>query len=236
MNNREEDNFDAVILGILEKLARGMDEQSHLHLKGLAGRLLELYKHSNLDVNHSVMELICARELISSGYLVNVEYPLDSNLTCDVHAVKGEGVLILEVETGRPPPTHALNPNSFNQAKISSKISQFSPRASKFGLATPNSNILQIPYLFIKPPRDRVDEEVKRIKKLCEQLYPIPPISYDQIKDARLHSIVLIDVDHGYTREIDPETYQELQSRVESLFTYSWEWKDSDPNSASLIH
>ncbi len=228
MNAQEEDNFEVVILGILKRLSRGMDEQSNLRLKSLGERLLDLHENAEIDLTQSVMELICARELIVSGYMVNVEYSLDSNLTCDVHAVKGEGVLIIKVETGDTPPIHALNPNSFSQAKISSKISRYSPRASKFGLATPNSNILQVPYLFIKPPRDRSDEEVERIRRLCDKLYSKPPLSFDQIKDARLHSIVLIDIDHGHTREIDPETYQELQSRVDGLVTYSWKWKDAD--------
>ncbi len=228
MNAQEEDNFEVVILGILKRLSRGMDEQSNLRLKSLGERLLDLHENAETDLTQSVMELICARELIVSGYMVNVEYSLDSNLTCDVHAVKGEGVLIIKVETGDTPPIHALNPNSFSQAKISSKISRYSPRASKFGLATPNSNILQVPYLFIKPPRDRSDEEVERIRRLCDKLYSKPPLSFDQIKDARLHSIVLIDIDHGHTREIDPETYQELQSRVDGLVTYSWKWKDAD--------
>ncbi|MCZ6648337.1 MAG: hypothetical protein O7B30_03720 [Thaumarchaeota archaeon] len=228
MNAQEEDNFEVVILGILKRLSRGMNEQSNLRLKSLGERLLGLHENAETDLTQSVMELICARELIVSGYMVNVEYSLDSNLTCDVHAVKGEGVLIIKVETGDTPPIHALNPNSFSQAKISSKISRYSPRASKFGLATPNSNILQVPYLFIKPPRDRSEEEVERIRRLCDKLYPKPPLSFDQIKDARLHSIVLIDIDHGHTREIDPETYQELQSRVDGLVTYSWKWKDAD--------
>jgi len=228
MNAQEEDNFEVVILGILKRLSRGMNEQSNLRLKSLGERLLDLHENAETDLTQSVMELICARELIVSGYMVNVEYSLDSNLTCDVYAVKGEGVLILKVETGDTPPVHALNPNSFSQAKISSKISRYSPRASKFGLATPNSNILQVPYLFIKPPRDRSDEEVERIRRLCDKLYSKPPLSFDQIKDARLHSIVLIDIDHGHTREIDPETYQELQSRVDGLVTYSWKWKDAD--------
>lgn len=228
MNAQEEDNFEVVILGILKRLSRGMDEQSNLRLKSLGERLLDLHENAETDLTQSVMELICARELIVSGYMVNVEYSLDSNLTCDVYAVKGEGVLILKVETGDTPPVHALNPNSFSQAKISSKISRYSPRASKFGLATPNSNILQVPYLFIKPPRDRSEEEVERIRRLCDKLYSKPPLSFDQIKDARLHSIVLIDIDHGHTREIDPETYQELQSRVDGLVTYSWKWKDAD--------
>lgn len=228
MNAQEEDNFEVVILGILKRLSRGMNEQSNLRLKSLGERLLDLHENAEIDLTQSVMELICARELIVSGYMVNVEYSLDSNLTCDVHAVKGEGVLIIKVETGDTPPIHALNPNSFSQAKISSKISRYSPRASKFGLATPNSNILQVPYLFIKPPRDRSDEEVERIRRLCDKLYSKPPLSFDQIKDARLHSIVLIDIDHGHTREIDPETYQELQSRVDGLVTYSWEWKDAN--------
>jgi len=228
MNAQEEDNFEVVILGILKRLSRGMDEQSNLRLKSLGERLLDLHENAETDLTQSVMELICARELIVSGYMVNVEYSLDSNLTCDVHAVKGEGVLIIKVETGDTPPIHALNPNSFSQAKISSKISRYSSRASKFGLATLNSNILQVPYLFIKPPRDRSDEEVERIRRLCDKLYSKPPLSFDQIKDARLHSIVLIDIDHGHTREIDPETYQELQSRVDGLVTYSWKWKDAD--------
>lgn len=230
MITQKREEFESAIIGVLERLSKGMDDLSNLKLSALGDRLLELHKNHGLDANHSVMELICAKELILSGYLVNVEYPIDSDLTCDVHAVKGEGVLILEVETGRTPSTYALNPSSFNQARISSKVSRYSPRASKFGFAAPNSIILQVPYVFIKPPRDRSNDEIKRIRKLCEQFYSTQQISSEQIKDARLHSIVLIDIDHGHTREIDTETYQELQSRVEGLFTYSWEWKDPDEN------
>ena len=79
MNAQEEDNFEVVILGILKRLSRGMNEQSNLRLKSLGERLLDLHENAETDLTQSVMELICARELIVSGYMVNVEYSLDHN-------------------------------------------------------------------------------------------------------------------------------------------------------------
>ena len=58
--------------------------------------------------------------------------------------------------------------------------------------------------------RDRREiEEIEEAKALCDRYYRNPPITLEEIAVARVHSIFLIDVDSGYVREFDPETYGE---------------------------
>lgn len=209
--------FEADISSLLERLSVDVDLGAKKGLSVLGERLTELYRHRLVKINHSVMELICSKDLILKGYDVKLEYPLDSGLICDIYAVKGEGVLIVEVETGYTPPNHALDPYTYNRARISSKIARYSVFANKFGLATPNYNVLQIPAVFSRPPRYRSDEEVSEIKRLCDLFYSSPPISEKQIREANLQSITLIDIDNVKTREIDPESYQKLLLHIESI-------------------
>lgn len=209
--------FEADISSLLERLSVDVDLGAKKGLSVLGERLTDLYRHRLVKINHSVMELICSKDLILRGYDVKLEYPLDAGLICDIYAVKGEGVLIVEVETGYTPPNHALDPYTYNRARISSKIARYSVFANKFGLATPNYNILQIPAVFSRPPRYRNDEEVSEIKRLCDLFYSSPPISEKQIREANLQSITLIDIDNVKTREIDPESYQKLLLHIESI-------------------
>ncbi len=209
--------FEADIQDLLKKICVDVDVEVKRSLYALGERLVELYRRRLVKINHSVMELICSKPLILREYNVDVEYVLDSGLICDIYAVKGEGVLIVEVETGYTPPNHALDPYTYNKARISSKIARYSSYANKFGLATPAYNILQIPQIFSRPPRYRSDEEVKEIKQLCDLYYSKPPITTEQIRVANLQSINILDVDNGRTREIDPEAYQNLLSKIANL-------------------
>ncbi len=194
-----------------------VDRAGRQKLKRIGDHLIEMNKRRLVKTNHSIMELICSKSLIERGYRVDVEHPLGPNLICDILAVKGEGVLIVEVETGFTPPSHALDPQQYNRARISSKIARFSAHSNKFALATPGYNTLQIPSLFGKPPRFRSSIEVQKIRRLCARYYQKPPITTGQIRQANLQSIHVIDVDQCKTMEIDPEKYLDSALSLERL-------------------
>jgi hypothetical protein len=168
-----------------------------------------------VKINHSVLEIICASNLISQGYSVDVEKPLSDNLMCDVFATKGDGTFIMEIETGFTPPDHALDTIDYYVARIASKIARYSKYCSKFALATPVVGILPIPKLFLKPPSERSTNELKKIKTLCDRFYKNPPIDSDDILNARLHSIYLINIDKGFAKQLDPCSYLELTERLQ---------------------
>ena len=175
-------------------------------------RLVDLYKRNLVKINHSVMELVCAKHLIEFGYTVDVERRLTEILVCDVFASKGDGEAIVEIETGFIPPEHALDPTAYYVARIASKISRYSKHANKFVLATTPVSILPIPNLFRFPVRARRTDEIKKLKLVCDNYYKDPPIEVDDILNGRLHMIYIIDIDEGRIREMDVETYfDELQ-------------------------
>lgn len=175
-------------------------------------RLVDLYKRNLVKINHSVMELVCAKHLIEFGYSVDVERRLTDILVCDVFATKGDGEAIVEIETGFTPPEHALDPTSYYVARIASKISRYSKYASKFVLATTPVSILPIPHLFRFPVRARRAEEIQKLKLVCDNYYRDPPIEIEDILNGRLHMIYIIDIDAGEIREMDVESYfEELQ-------------------------
>ena len=130
-------------------------------------------------------------------------------LTCDLCGVKGYGTLIVEIETGFVPPEHALDPSVYNKARIASKITRYSNYSNKFGLGVPPYYIIQIPPALSKPPKRRSQEELRGIKRLCDLYYRKPPVSLNEIRNARLHAIYIIDVDKGTVQEMDPDTYIE---------------------------
>lgn len=140
------------------------------------------------------MELVCTKHLILAGYDVDVERFLDS-ISCDIYAAKGFGSLIVEVETGFVRPEHALDPLTYSKTRIARKITRYSNYAEKFGLAVPPHYIMQIPQALIKPPRYRMEREMKKVKMLCDLYYTRPAVSLEEIKNARLHTIYVIDVE-----------------------------------------
>lgn len=181
-------------LGEIEKLLR------------LKERLLQLHKRNVVKINHSVMEIVCGKHLIKSGFEVELEYNLNG-ISCDIYALKGYGVLIVEIETGFVPPEHALDPYIYLRARIASKVTRYSSYANKFCLATPPHYVMQVPPALAKPPRSRTPEEIIAIKKLCDLYYKSPPVTFEEIKNARLHSIYALDVDNVSVRELDVSEY-----------------------------
>ena len=189
------------------KLSYDLQPQERSDLNTLKNHLLELQKSNIVKINHSVMELVCAKPLVQKGYQVQVEHDLEPSLTCDLYATKGDGSHIIEIETGFIPPEHALDPSNYLLARIASKITRYSNHTGKFALGTPPHYILPIPETLLKAPRSRSADELRTIKTLCDLYYTSPPVTMDEVKNARLHSIYTIDVDNLTAQEIDPESY-----------------------------
>jgi len=194
---------------LLDKLTVSEEAQLRTKLNSVREMLVDLHKKNLIKINHSVMEFLCAKELIARGYDVDVEHTLSDTITCDIFGEKDNGSAIVEIETGFVFPDHALDPLTYTMARVASKIARYSSYTNKFSLGTLPNNILNIPQLFLKPPRYRDEDEIAEIKTCLDKYYKNPSISTDEIRQARLHTIYIIYVDAGKVREIDPEAYIE---------------------------
>ena len=211
------ERFTADVTDLSERLISGCPPDNVQKLNFVKERLIALYKRNIVKINHSVMELICANHLIGYGYHVDVEKPLTNSLVCDVFATKDEGHVIIEIETGFMPPEHALDPLSYYVSRIASKIARYSKHASEFIMATPGVNLLPIPALFSTPPRSRGFEDTKKLKSLCDLYYKSPPLEIQEILDARLHMIYVINVDEGKVIETDVDSYFRMLGPLKAL-------------------
>src|SRR4030066_2609584 len=170
MNHR--DKFGQDLNTLTTRLTSDMlNEDAKNNLVSLKDWLLQLQKENVVKINHSVMELVCAKYLIQKGYDVQIEQVLNELLTCDLYSTKGYGNLIVEIETGFIPPDHALDPLTYTSARLASKIIRYSSFAGKFALGMPPHYILPFPSALAKPPRKRTPEEIGLIKKLCDRYY-----------------------------------------------------------------
>jgi hypothetical protein len=202
-------------------MSAGEPEEIVERMNFVKNRLIELYMRNLVKINHSAMELVCAKHLIRYGYKVDVEKQLTDILICDVYAEKGDGAAIVEIETGFIPPEHALDPLSYYAARIASKIARYSKYANQFVLATPPVSILPIPALFRRPPRDRRPSEIKKVKVLCDKYYKNPPVTEDEILNGRLHITYIINIDVGKVVEMDIDSYFEQVGGMLSTSTYT---------------
>ncbi|WP_299292245.1 hypothetical protein [Nitrosopumilus sp.] len=204
------EKFQKDVTQMTEKLAKNLDQSDLSKLNFVREQLIEMYKKNLVKINHSILELICASTLISRGYSVKVEKNISEILVCDIFAKKGGGNTIIEIETGFTPPEHAMDTVDYYAARIMSKIARYSKHCSKFSLATPVIGILPIAKIFLLPPNARKQEDVQKIKNLCDRYYKNPPINYEDILNAHLHSIFLINIDKGFAKELDPQGYMDL--------------------------
>jgi hypothetical protein len=218
MSNRQK--FENDLTTLLSKLTSDTEKEVENKLNMLKDWLIKLQKENVVKINHSVMELVCAKYLIQKGYEVQLEYPLNEILTCDLYAIKGYGNLIVEVETGFIPPENALAPLTYTTARLASKIIRYSSFAGKFALGVPPHYILPFPRTLAKPPRNRTEQEIEQIKKLCDAYYQKPPVTIEEIRNARIQEIYIIDVDHAKVQEIDPETY--LKRAIQKGIIYDY--------------
>jgi hypothetical protein len=193
-----------------EKLSQSLHDNDVSKLVNVKEQLIGMYKKNLVKINHSILELICASTLISRGFTVDVEKDISDILVCDIFAKKGGGNTIVEIETGFTPPEHAMDTIDYFSARIMSKIARYSQHCSKFSLATPAVGILPISKIFLLPPNARKKEDVQKVKDLCDRYYKNPPVTFDDILNAHLHSIFLINIDKGFAKELDPQGYVDL--------------------------
>jgi hypothetical protein len=220
MNNR--DKFEQDLSLLTSKLTGdNLIEEDKDKMTNLKNRLLQLQKENVVKINHSVMELVCAKYLIQKGFDVQIEYVLNELLTCDLFSTKGYGNLIVEVETGFIPPDHALDPLTYLSARLASKIIRYSSFAGKFALGVPPHYVLHFPRALAIPPRRRTADEIEFIRRLCDAYYQNPPVTYEEICNARIHDIYIIDVDRVKVLEIDPEAYMKRALHKEFAFALS---------------
>ncbi len=204
------EKFRNDVFEMTEKLSKNLKENDVSKLNYVRQQLIGMYKKNLVKINHSILELICASTLISRGYSVEVEKDVTDILVCDIFAKKGGGDAIIEIETGFTPPEHAMDTIDYFSARIMSKIARYSQHCSKFSLATPVVGILPISKIFLLPPNARKKEDVQKIKDLCDRYYKNPPIRFEDILNAHLHSIYLINIDKGFAKELDPQGYVDL--------------------------
>ena len=208
------EKFRNDVYDMSKNLSKNLKENDLPKLNYVRKQLIEMYQKNLVKINHSILELICASNLISNGYAVDVEKDVSDILVCDIFAKKGGGNTIIEIETGFTPPEHAMDTVDYYAARIMSKIARYSRHCSKFSLATPVMGILPIPQIFLLPPNARKKEDVNKIKELCDRYYKNPPINYDDILNAHLHSIYLINIDKGFAKEVDPPGYVDLTKNL----------------------
>lgn len=218
MSNRQKFEQDLTVL--LTRLSIDAEPQIENKLNMLKDWLVKLQRENIVKINHSAMELVCAKYLIQKGYEIQVEYPLNELLTCDLYGIKGLGNLVVEIETGYIPPENALAPLTYTTARLASKIIRYSSFAGKFALGVPPHYILPFPSTMAKPPRNRSTQEIKQIKKLCDTYYQKPPVTLEEIRNARIQEIFIIDVDRAKVQEIDPETYLKRAMQKGIVYDY----------------
>jgi len=208
------EKFQNDVYAVTDRLSSSLSKEDLPKLNNVCQQLIEMYKKNLVKINHSVLELICAANLIANGYKVEVEKEVSDILVCDLFAKKGGGDTIIEIETGFTPPDHAMDTIDYSTARIMSKIARYSKYCSKFSLATPVMGIIPIPKIFLIPPNARKKEDVKKVQNLCDRYYKNPPISYDDILNARVHSIYLINVDKNFAKPLDPQGYVDLTEKL----------------------
>ncbi len=206
--------FESDLSKLARKLTRGEQPRVRLGVGQVKADLVKMYSENLVKINHSVIELVASKYLISKGYNVRAEHRIAQNLICDLFGEGDGSDILLEIETGFVPPAHALDPVTYCSARIASKVARYSPFAKQFVLGTTQSNILTIPEIYIEHAQSRNVAEAKQVKELCDLYYRSPPVETEAIMAARLNAIYIIDVDSGDVMEMSPTAYRE---QVEQL-------------------
>ena len=210
-------------------------------LSPICDRLIELNKKRLVKINHSILQVICAKHLIDQGYSVKVEHPLlGGQLMADLFATRKKEpeieydiesiliserlglpddveALVVEVETGYVPPKAALYPGKYRTTRMAAKIARYCRYSHRFGMATPNFHVLQIPRILMMPPEQRNQEKLEKLLRRCNEFYQNPPILLDSLKMSEVDSVYIINVDHGTITEIPPDKYLDAILRAEGI-------------------
>ena len=76
--------FDRDLEILVRKLNMDINKEAQKKLNVLKGNLIRLHEENVVKINHSGMELVCAKHLILRGYEVYIERPVDG-LICDLY-------------------------------------------------------------------------------------------------------------------------------------------------------
>lgn len=196
-----------ILLKYGEKIAREVDK--------LRDKLVDLHQGNRVKINHSVMEIVLGAYMLSRGYSVDVEVPVGDTLVADMIAWKSDRKIIIEIETGFTSPENALDPQAYLTARTISKVARYGKYADIFSFGTPNHNILPIPTPLIKPPSKRLEKELLLMKKLCDLYYSNPPITIEDIANAKIKTIYILNIDTLEVREEKTRKY--LQARLKTM-------------------
>ncbi len=227
----------------MNQLRSTIDAETMHQLTEIRDHLVELNRKRLVKINHSVMQLLCAKHLIEQGYEVKSEHPLvGGQLIADLFAVRDrepelehdienvmiserlglpveKEALVVEIETGYVPPKAALYPTHYRQTRIAAKIARYCRYSHRFGLATPNYHVLQIPGILLKPPALRNMDEILQMKKECDLYYKSPPILLEALAMSEIDNIYIINVDHANVIQIPPNIYLDTILRAQGLLT-----------------
>jgi hypothetical protein len=230
----------------LDQLRPTSDVETMEQLAKIRDRLVELNRRRLIKINHSVMQVLCAKHLIEQGYDVKCEHPLvGGQLNADLFAVRDRELqleydiesimiserlglpvdkeaLVVEIETGYVPPKAALYPTRYRQTRNAAKIARYCRYSHRFGLATPNYHVLQIPGVLLKPPELRDMDEILRIKRECDLYYKTPPILLDALAMSEIDQIYIINVDNANVIQIPSHEYLDTILRAQGLQTYQF--------------
>ena len=192
---------------VSEELGAELEGRALDNLRRLSSKLAKLAERKMVKSNHTIMELVIAAYLLKKGFEVDVEHWLSGDLVCDIYAVRGGRVLIVEVETGFVPPENSLDPIMYRAAREVSKVARYSQYADLFALATPPYHVLQLPQFLFYPPELRNPELVAKVKSLLDEYYTRPPVTLAEILTAKLHYIYLVLVDELSVIEYSAKEY-----------------------------
>ncbi len=201
------EKFERDLRVLMSRLCKDSDQKTKDELGRLFERLVELREHNLLKINHSVLEMVVAKNLIQQGHDdVLIEHDIDG-ITCDVCAVKDGEIVIVEVETGYVPPKHALDPVDYIIARIASKIARYSNHCDRFILGAPPHYVMPIPECLAVDHRFRSSRDIESVKRYCDMYYSSPPVSMEEIEGARIDSVHIIEVENLRIKEQDAMSY-----------------------------
>ena len=92
--------FERDLSQLTRRLSEGEDRETRERLVLAKHRLVKLRKEDRVRINHSVLELLCAKTLITKGFEVEIEHPLADDLVCDVYGKSRGGTLVVETRRG----------------------------------------------------------------------------------------------------------------------------------------
>jgi hypothetical protein len=183
-----------------------LDDDKRQIFKQIIDKVVQLYLRQYIKSNHTMMELVLALEFIKQGKNIELEKDV-GNLIADLIVYNQNYSELIEVETGFVPPEYSGDPVTYRFAREVSKIARYCKFTRYFSLACPPFHILQLPEMILKKPEERTYEELSNIKKVLDLYYKASPIEIEELRNAKLDYIYIINVDKMKIKRVTVEEY-----------------------------